>query len=218
MPESRHHTQPAIHVNALVIEHDGARLFDDLTLHLGHHEKVTLSGPSGCGKSTLLRCLLGFVLPAAGSIHILGQELNCLSVWQLRRQIAYVPQEPMLGHGKVSQVLQRPFAFKTNRLFAENLQHIPALMEQLLLPRTLLSKKIDQLSGGEKQRITLLLALLLERKILLLDEASSALDQEAKSAVIELLREQGDLSILSVSHDQEWQGFSSRVITLQKRQ
>jgi len=218
MPESRQNNVPLIKVDDLVMEFDGVRLFEGLSMHLNLHEKVTITGPSGCGKSTLLHCLLGFVTPAAGSIQILNQHLNDQSVWPLRAQIAYVPQQPMLGFATVSQVLKRPFTFKKNRSLSDNLQRVPAMLERLLLPPTIQSREINKLSGGEKQRIALLLALLLDRKILLLDEASSALDQEAKTAVIELLREQVDLSILSVSHDQEWQSFSSRVITLQKLQ
>jgi len=216
MPESRQTISPVISVNNLAMEFDGVRLFEGLAMRLDQHEKVTVTGPSGCGKSTLLHCLLGFVTPAAGSIHILNQRLNDRSVWPLRTQMAYVPQQPMLGFATVSQVLQQPFTFKNNRSLSDNLQRIPAMLERLLLPTTIQSQEINKLSGGEKQRIALLLALLLDRKILLLDEVSSALDHEAKTAVIELLREQVDLSILSISHDQEWQGISSRVITLQK--
>jgi len=205
---------PVIVVNNLDVELDGVRLLDDFCLHLDQDEKVSISGPSGCGKSTLLHCLLGFILPQRGSVKILGRELTDRSVWQLRPLIAYVPQEPMLGQGSVEQILQRPFSFKINRSQQYNMQRIPGLLEHLLLPQTLLQRTMEQLSGGEKQRVALILALLLERKILLLDEASSALDQDAKMAVIDLLRDSGNLSVLSVSHDQEWHGFSSRKITM----
>jgi len=70
------------------------------------------------------------------------------------------------------------------------------------------------LSGGEKQRLALVSALLLDRPILLLDEASAALDAEAKRAVAAHLSGMHDLTVLSVSHDAEWQGFSNRVIDL----
>jgi ABC-type bacteriocin/lantibiotic exporter with double-glycine peptidase domain len=72
------------------------------------------------------------------------------------------------------------------------------------------------LSGGEKQRIALVSALLLDREILLLDEASSALDQAAKFAVIDLLKSRAALTVLSISHDKEWIGFSDSVFDMCK--
>ena len=104
----------------------------------------------------------------------------------------------------VRQILNQPFTFKNNRHLQDNMERAPELMEKLYLPGHLLDKDIASLSGGEKQRVALISALLLEREILLLDEASSALDQSAKQAAIDLLYSRGDLTMLSVTHDREW--------------
>lgn len=204
----------AIEIKNLSIAMEQQLLFSGLNLSLTPGQKTTLVGKSGCGKSTLLRCLLGFASPDAGTIHIFGKELTRHSVWQLRTHMAYVAQEPELGTGKVLDILEQPFSFKANRHLRGNLDRTPELLEQLHLPGQILDKETSMLSGGERQRIALLSALLLNREILLLDEASSALDQASKLAVIELLKNNEGMTILSVSHDQEWLGFSSDIVEL----
>ena len=210
--------KPAIEINGLCVRIEAQQIISNLDLRLEKGQKITLMGRSGSGKSTLLRCLLGFMWPEAGTIRIFGQELTPQSIWQLRVHLAYVAQEPEMGKGKVRALLEQPFHFRANRNLHDNLQQVPALFERLHLASTLLDKDISQLSGGEKQRVALISALLLKRPILLLDEASSALDPRARDAVIDLLRSREDLSVLSVSHDQEWLGFSETTIDLDKAQ
>jgi ABC-type iron transport system FetAB ATPase subunit len=209
---------PAIDIDSLTVKIGGHNILSNISLRLLPGQKATLVGRSGCGKSTLLRCILGFVAPVSGTIRIFGRELTSVSVWQLRTRMAYVAQEPAMGAGTVRNVLERPFAFKNNRHLRENLVRLPELMDHLHLSDSLLDKEISTLSGGEKQRIAVISALLLDREILLLDEASSALDQAAKHAVIDLVGAKEDLTVLSVSHDQEWIGFSDDVIELPSAQ
>jgi ABC-type iron transport system FetAB ATPase subunit len=196
--------QIAIDIDRLSVQVGGQTILSDLSLRLARGRKATLVGPSGSGKSTLLLALLGFVAPTEGTIRIFGEELTASSVWRLRTRMAYVSQEPELGEGTVRQILNHPFTFKNNRHLKDNMERAPELMEKLYLPGHLLDKDITSLSGGEKQRVALISALLLEREILLLDEASSALDQGAKQAVIDLLSSRENLTLLSVTHDREW--------------
>lgn len=208
--------KPAIEIENLFITIGYQPIFSRLNLRVEQGRKTTLVGKSGSGKSTLLRTLLGFVIPEAGTIRIFGRELNRHSVWKLRTHMAYVAQEPEMAPGKVRQVLEAPFSFKTNRHLQEKLIQLPALLDRLHLPEEILDKDFPDLSGGEKQRIALISALLLNREILLLDEASSALDPAAKQAVIDLLKASESLTVLSVSHDREWMDFSNDVVDLTK--
>ncbi len=209
---------PAIEINNLNIMIAGQNILSGFSLRLFPGQKTTLIGRSGCGKSTLLRSLLGFVVPEAGTIRVFGMELSSHLVWKLRTRMAYVAQEPEMGVGNVHDLLVRPFTFKSNRRLHENMNCVPELLERLHLPESILGKDVSALSGGEKQRIALISGLLLDREILLLDEASSALDQAAKLAVIDLLRASEALTVLSVSHDQEWIGFSDNLVDLSKSQ
>ncbi len=207
-------SQSVIEVIDLTVAIDDQTIFSGLNLAVREHEKVSLIGRSGSGKSTLLRCLLGFVVPNSGTLKIFGEEVTARSIWKLRTRMAYVPQEPELSRGRVKEVIEQAFTFAHNRRQSGTLQRVPEFMERLLLPRKLLDEDIAELSGGEKQRIAVLMALLLERDIMLLDEASSALDPESKQAAISLLGEQDRLTLLSVSHDQEWLAISDRTVDL----
>ncbi len=184
----------------LSVRLEGATIFKGIFLALQKGEKITLTGPSGSGKSTLLRCLLGF-FPFTGTIRINGELLGPNTVWRLRRHIAYVSQEPDLGPGLVREKLSLPFSYKANHGIAFDLNEAGRLFERFLLPASLQSKQMADLSGGEKQRVALVVALLLQRPLLLLDEAASSLDPDAKRHVREYLCMRDDLTILSVSHD-----------------
>lgn len=204
----------AIDLEGVQVAFDGRSVLNRFDLQVAEAEKVTLTGPSGCGKSTVLKCILGFVAPEEGSVRVQGQRLDGQSVWGIRQKLAYVAQEPDLGTGTARQAVERPFSYKANLALRGNLERFPKLMDQFNLPRVLLDKEVSTLSGGEKQRIALLSALLLERPILLLDEAASALDKTNRKVMGDILRQAKGLTVLSVAHDTEWLDLSDRVVTM----
>ncbi|MBN1881637.1 MAG: ATP-binding cassette domain-containing protein [Deltaproteobacteria bacterium] len=207
----------AVDIRGLTIRFGNTTLFENLSLTVERGEKVALSGPSGSGKTSILKCILGFLVPREGTISVFGRELSEKTVWQVRRSAAHVAQEPELGDGTVGEILEKPFTYRANRHLRQNLIHIQDLCERLLLSLSILDSQMTELSGGEKQRVALIGALLLQRPLLLLDEASSALDKEATRAVQLLLASLTDVTILSVSHDDTWLSFSDRVVTLPAR-
>ncbi|NLF31500.1 MAG: ABC transporter ATP-binding protein [Planctomycetes bacterium] len=207
----------AIDIRRLGVRYEDRWVVRGFDLPIRPGEKVTLTGPSGSGKSTVLKCVLGLVVPTEGEVRVLGRPVDTEHVWLLRRRMAYVAQEPDLGAGTAREVLHRPFAYRANGPLRANLQRVPSLMERFGLAAELLDKPVSALSGGEKQRIALVSAILLDRDILLLDEASSALDKANKQAVAACLREADALTVLSVSHDVEWADFSNRVVDMADR-
>jgi putative ABC transport system ATP-binding protein len=204
----------AIEIDNLTVRFNGRAVLDAFSLRLGVGQKATLTGRSGSGKTTVLRCLLGFVVPDAGAIRIDGEALTARSVWWLRTKLAYVAQEPDLGEGTVRDVLERPFDYSANAHLRENLSHVDELFGAFLLPAGLLGDEITTLSGGEKQRVALVSALLLDRRILLLDEASSALDKTSEKAIAAFLASRADLTVLSVSHNPEGFHFADQIVEL----
>jgi len=191
----------AIRVQNLRIVLGGRLLLDEFSLSLDRGGRGTITGASGSGKSSLIKCLLGFLRPAAGEVEVLGRRLDAASVWRLRRQMAWVPQEPDLGQGTAREALERPFSYRVNRRLAGRLERVPELLERFLLEPGVLERPVAKLSGGEKQRVALIAALLLERPVLLLDEVSSALDPATRTAVADYLARQEGVTMLSVSHD-----------------
>lgn len=153
-------------------------------------------------------------MPQEGSVDVLGRAMDGHHVWELRRQLAYVAQEPDLGPGTAREVIERPFEYKVNASLRGNLERLGELLERFNLPLSVMDKEMPTLSGGEKQRIALVSAILLDRTIVLLDEASSALDKENKQAVASFFQQAPELTVLAVSHDTEWLAFSDRVVEL----
>ena len=209
-------SNPLLEVRNLSVSFKNKILIHDLSFCLKKEERISISGKSGCGKTTLLKCLMGFALPDEGSIFFEGQELDEKTVWPLRRKIGYVPQEPDLGSQTVIDFLRIPFHFMSNRNLRWDADRVKDLFQLFHLEEELLEKKAPLLSGGEKQRIALISALLLERDFYLLDEVTSALDEETKSAVIQYLGGREDLSLLFVTHDNEIKALSHKVFSLKK--
>ena len=207
----------AIKIDDLTVRFDDRNILERFSLRIEPGERVHLDGRSGSGKSTLLRSILGFVAPEQGEIRIEGELLSGRSAWTLRRRLAYVPQEPILGAGSVAEVFERPFHYKANAHLKGNLERVAELMERFLLSPELLNKDVSTISGGEKQRVALVTGVLLGRKILLLDEPTSALDKGARKAVADYLRCCSEVSVLFAAHDAEALGGADRAVRLPGR-
>ncbi|MFP4353965.1 MAG: ATP-binding cassette domain-containing protein [Phycisphaerae bacterium] len=205
--------QPAVQIEQVTVRFDGQAVLESLDLTVPAGRKVVLSGPSGSGKSTLLRCLLGLLVPQSGRIVIEGTELDDRTVWQVRRRIGYVAQEPVLGSGTAREVLHRPFSYRANQDQAENLQRVPELFDRFCLSGSLLDKPVEKLSGGQKQRVALVSGILLDRPVLLLDEPGSALDEDNRRAVGEYLA-RSDRTVLVAGHGGDWGEYVDQVVEL----
>lgn len=209
---SNTHTPLALQLDNITLRFAGKTVVQRFMLEIAPGQKVTLTGRSGSGKTSILRCILGFVVPEEGAVYVCGDHLNHNSVWTLRAKLAYVAQEPDLGTGTVIEILERPFLYRANRAFRQNLDQAAGLFDRFMLSRDLLHQPITALSGGEKQRVALISSILLNRAIFLLDEVTSALDKTAKAAVLDYFQPRKDLTVLSVSHDTD--SFNDRVIEL----
>lgn len=194
-------TQPSVVIDAARVTLDGRVLFRDLNLQAYPGQTLLVKGPSGGGKSTLLKCILGFVPLDHGRILVLKSDVTGVGAWEVRRHVAYVPQEADLGDNTAGDWLKQAFSYAANRHLRHDPDRVAALLDELGLPAQKLNTRTNELSGGEKQRIAILGALLLERPVLLLDEPTSALDPEARKRVYKLLLKQTGKTILAVSHD-----------------
>ncbi len=192
-------------------------LLKQVNLMVAPNDKVVLRGPSGCGKSSLLKSVVGATPLTEGSVHLDGLELSAATVMQIRGRIAYIGQEPVLGAEQVREALLLPFTFTAHRHNQPKEQRIGELLERLHLEQDILDKPCGRISGGEKQRIAIARALLLDKTIFLADEVSSALDPESKAAVMGELFRNG-ITLLSVSHDPEWNARGNRIVEFRNQQ
>lgn len=165
-------------------------------------DKIIISGRSGIGKTTLFKLLLGFEQPDAGSILFRSTKYDEENIWQVRKEIAYVPQNLNIGNGNVMQLFDSSIAISTKQKNRKTDQKkLNELLIYFELERNVLEKNLETLSGGEKQRIAIINAILLERKIYLLDEISSALDKKLKTKTIDYFFRNKDYTVLAISHD-----------------
>ena len=161
-----------------------------VNLHIEPGMTMALVGPSGAGKSTLLELLLRFYDPLQGSIRFEGIDLRSLALQELRRHIAFVPQQPTLFSANVWENLRygKPDASKQQMLAATKNANAGDFLNKL--PQgfdSFLGEQGVRLSGGQRQRLAIARAILRDPKLLLLDEATSALDAESERMVQEAL-------------------------------
>jgi ATP-binding cassette subfamily B protein len=168
---------------------------DDYTLAVSRGETVAVVGPSGAGKSTSFQLLLRFYDPQRGRITIDGNDIKRLDPEELRRQIAFVPQDTVLfgasareniGYGRPGADDAQIEAAARAAAADQFLRQLPAGYD------TFLGERGTRLSGGQRQRIAIARAILRDAPILLLDEATSSLDAESEqlvqAALAELMR------------------------------
>jgi NHLM bacteriocin system ABC transporter ATP-binding protein len=168
---------------------DGSLILNNVSVHADPGEFIALVGPSGSGKSTVFRLLLGFELPASGTVCYDGQDLAGLDVQAVRRQLGVVLQNVRIAAASIfdsisaGALVTLEEAWEAARMagFDADIQAMPMGMH------TVISEGGTNLSGGQRQRLLIARSLVLKPKILLMDEATSALDNQTQTIVTESL-------------------------------
>lgn len=202
-----------IEIKNLTKSYDKKCILKNINLKINDNEQISIIGKSGCGKSTLLRCIARLEKIDKGQILIDNENINDIKNF----------------YNKVGMVFQS-FNLFENMTVLENLIIAPVKLkmyskqEALKLAKNYLKEinlenKIDEypknLSGGEKQRVAIIRALMEKPKILLLDEPTSSLDPQMKKEVLELVTKlkEYNMTIIVVSHELNFvKDFSSRII------
>ena len=177
---------------------------DDLNLEIKEGEFFTFLGPSGCGKSTTLRTLVGFIDPSKGSIFVDDKDITRLA--PEKREIGIVFQSYAL-FPTMTVYDNIAYGLKIKKLPKSEIDaKVNEIAQKIKISDKQLQRNVSELSGGQQQRVALARALVLEPKILCLDEPLSNLDAKLRVDLrLELKRLQRDLGIttLYVTHDQE---------------
>ncbi len=192
---------------------------DSLSLVVSPREKIAIVGESGVGKSTILRAMVGLVPVESGQMYIDSTPVQPDTVQDIRRKVAFLEQEPILGAELCKESLLLPFQFKSHRKHLPDNDRIQDVLAQVGLPAAILEKSTKVVSGGEKQRLVLARALLLNNRIILADEPTSGLAAEQRASIVDLLTSMPGLTLLAVTHQpEEWQGRVNRILKLQSGQ
>ncbi|MGG4607343.1 iron efflux ABC transporter ATP-binding subunit FetA [Providencia sp. Me31A] len=193
---------------------DGKTILNNVQINLQAGDFKLITGPSGCGKSTLLKIVASLIAPTQGTISFQGKDINTISPENYRQQVSYCTQTPTLFGSTVYDNLAFPYQirklpFDKNKVLND--------LQYFTLPETILEKGINELSGGEKQRISLIRNLQFLPQVLLLDEITSALDEENKIKVNDFIHHlvtDKKIGVLWVTHDQDEISHANEAITL----
>ena len=175
-----------LEVSDLVFSYGEADVLKSVSFCADRGERIAVLGPNGVGKSTLFRCLLGFLEPKRGSVKIAGRDVRDYSRRALAAELAYIPQSysPAFDHTVLDSVLMGlgaqlgPFDSPTRAQTDAALR----ILDELGIG-ALASRGCMRISGGERQRIAIARALIHNPKILILDEATAALDTETEKLI-----------------------------------
>ncbi len=206
---------PAVELIKVSKSFDAVQAVRELSLVIRQGELLTLLGPSGCGKTTLLNMLAGFEAPSAGSIVIDGGDVTALPPY--RRDTGMVFQSyALFPHMNVFDNVA--FGLRMRKMAKSEIARAVGRTLEMVKLEGLASRRIGQLSGGQQQRVALARAIVIEPKVLLLDEPLSALDKNLRGAMqVELreLHERTGLTTVFVTHDQEEAlGLSDRIAVM----
>ena len=195
---------------------------DSVNLQIKQGEKIAIVGPSGAGKSTMFQLLLRFYDPLAGMIQVDGFNITEVHPRDLRRKIAYVPQDIVIFSQDIMTNIRmgRPEATDEEVLAASTAASAHEFIEELPQKyNTYVGEKGVRLSGGQKQRIGIARAFLRNAPILLLDEATSALDsqneKDIQKALAELIQNR---TTLIIAHRLSTVQHCDRIIVMDKGQ
>lgn len=197
---------------------DGNLLLQPTSFDLARGEFLLLTGPSGCGKSTLLKILSSLQDPTNGQIFLEDKNIRDIKPEFYRQQVSYCFQTPMLFGQTVEDNLALPYQIRGKR---PDRKRLAEWLTRVNLSADILDKEVNSLSGGEKQRVALLRNLQFLPKVLLLDEVTSALDEENRQTVNALVAEwvkQEGLAVIWVTHDSNEIRHAQRVITLTRNE
>jgi ABC-type glutathione transport system ATPase component len=183
---------------------------EDANLTIYRGATLALVGESGAGKSTLARCLALLEEPTAGEIWFDGKnllKLNRSELFPIRRQIQLIFQDPAsaMNPGMTAgEIIAEPLVIHGEGTKAQRRERSRELMEQVGLPGSAEHKRPLEFSGGQRQRLAIARALILEPKLLILDEALSSLDLLNQELILRLLADlqaAQSLTYLHISHD-----------------
>ncbi|MGR3557568.1 MAG: ABC transporter ATP-binding protein [Paracoccus sp. (in: a-proteobacteria)] len=183
---------------------------EDVSFTINGGETLSLVGESGCGKSTCGRSILRLVEPQSGHVNLGGTDVLALSqrgLRRARRDMQMIFQDPFASldpHMKLYDQVAEPMLNYGIGNRSERQDRIAALFDRVELPRSFMRRYPHEMSGGQRQRIAIARALALNPKLIIADEAVSALDVSVQAQVLNLLMElQQDMgiSMLFISHD-----------------
>ena len=187
----------------IVVDFDGQKVLDGLSLDIHDKEFVTFLGPSGCGKTTTLRVIAGFVTPKSGNVFFDGKDIANMPPY--KRPVNTVFQKyALFPHLNVYDNIA--FGLKLKKLPKKQIAEKVGQMLELVNLKGYEKRHVDALSGGQQQRVAIARSLVNEPEVLLLDEPLGALDLKLRKEMqleLKSMQQRLGITFIFVTHDQE---------------
>lgn len=215
--------KPIVSLQNVSFQYEGEvrHALKDVTFDIYEGEWLAIVGHNGSGKSTMAKLLNGLQFPQQGEITISGLELNEESVWDVRKLIGMVFQNP--DNQFVGTTVEDDVAFGLENNGIERAEMVQRVKDSLkkVKMEQFLNQEPHHLSGGQKQRVAIAGVLALKPSIIILDEATSMLDPRGREEVLETVKElkrEKLLTVISITHDLEEAAKADRIIVMNKGQ
>ncbi|EOH96506.1 cobalt import ATP-binding protein CbiO 1 [Enterococcus moraviensis ATCC BAA-383] len=198
---------------------DASPALKDVSFSIQQGEWIAIIGHNGSGKSTLAKTINGLLLPASGSISVGGKELNETNVWDIRKMVGMVFQNP--DNQFVGSTVEDDVAFGLENQGIpreEMLVRVKDALEKVRMD-SFATREPARLSGGQKQRVAIAGVVALRPDIIILDEATSMLDPEGREEVIttiKKIKEESNLTVISITHDIDEAANANRILVMKQ--
>ena len=206
-----------VSARSVCFSYEGNRVLEDVSFDIAPNESVALVGPTGSGKSTLAHLLVRLADPDSGSVRLGGVDLRHVDPVRLRRATAIVFQESFLFASTVRENVALDLPLSDSELRrAVRLAQAEAFVEEL--PKgfdTVLGERGITLSGGQRQRLALARALVRRPRLIILDDATSAVDPTVEAAILQGLRDELEATLVVIAYRVSTIALADRVLFLE---
>lgn len=209
-----------LRVESLSFSYEDVEALSDIDFEIDSGETVSLIGPNGSGKTTLLKLCSGLLAPESGSVYLNGTDISTLSFGEIARELAVVEQEHHVGFEFTARELiewgRLPHRSRLQRWNSADEWAVQNAIDKTRIG-SFAHRSIHELSGGEKQRVFLAMALAQEPNVLLLDEPTAHLDIKYQIEILEIVSKLADhgVAVLMAIHDLQLAArVSDRVVVL----
>lgn len=205
------------HISFKYQEDQAVSALNDISFSINQGEWVAIIGHNGSGKSTLAKTINGLILPSEGKVTVGGLELNEANVWDIRKKIGMVFQNP--DNQFVGSTVEDDVAFGLENQGVpreEMVKRVNNALEKVRMSE-FKTKEPARLSGGQKQRVAIAGVVALSPDVIILDEATSMLDPKGRLEVIstiQQLKEEKNLTVISITHDIDEAANANRVLVM----
>ncbi len=213
--------EPIIEINQIEFSYqeDAAPALKDISFSIEKGEWIAIVGHNGSGKSTLAKTINGLQLPQKGSVTVGGMQLSEESVWDIRRMVGMVFQNP--DNQFVGATVEDDVAFGLENQGIERSEMQKRVQDALekVKMQDFATREPARLSGGQKQRVAIAGVVALRPDIIILDEATSMLDPEGRDDVIATIRkikEESELTVISITHDIDEAASANRILVMRE--